>query len=116
VAYDIDHGGGRLRGVFTAGNSALVPIFKQWIAPLSDLGVSVVVDSPTWPSDQSVYTDLGLPGIAFVQDPLDYETRSHHTNMDTVERLSPPDLAQAAVVEAIFVLNSANRDGLLPRR
>ena len=115
VAYDIDHGGGRLRGVYTAGNSALIPIFKQWIAPLGDLGVSVVVDSPTWPSDQSVYTDLGLPGIAFVQDPLDYETRSHHTNMDTVERLSPPDLAQAAVVEAIFVLNSANRDGLLPR-
>jgi hypothetical protein len=71
--------------------------------------------SPTSMPRIWVCPDLGLPGIAFVQDPLDYETRSNHTNMDTVERLSPPDLAQAAVVEAIVGLNSANRDGLLPR-
>ena len=113
--YDMDHGGGRIRGVFTGGNPELADIYRQWIAPLHDLGVSRVFDSPYWPSDQSVYDDIGLPGIAFLQDPLDYDSRSHHTNMDTVERLSPADMAQAATVEAIFIYNTANRDHLLPR-
>ncbi len=113
--YDMDAGGGRVRGVHTGGNPALAEIYRQWITPMSDLGVESVFDSPDWPADQSVYTDIGLPGIAFLQDPLDYDTQSRHTNMDTVERLSASDMAQAATVEAIFIFNTANRDDLLPR-
>jgi hypothetical protein len=115
AAYNLDDGSGRIRGVFTGGNPELAAIFRQWIAPLADLGATTVVDGPDWPADESSYTDVGLPGVSFIQDPLDYDSRAHHTNMDTLERLIPADLAQAAVVEAVFVLNTANRDQLLPR-
>jgi carboxypeptidase Q len=115
AAYNMDDGGGRIRSVFTGGNPALAEIFRAWIAPLKDLGVASVADSPDWPADESTYTEIGLPGITFLQDPLDYGSRSHHTNMDTVERLQPADLAQAATVEAVFLINTANRDDLLPR-
>ncbi|MBS0332575.1 MAG: M20/M25/M40 family metallo-hydrolase [Proteobacteria bacterium] len=115
VAYNLDHGDGRIRAVFAGGNPALAAIYRQWIAPLHDLGVQTVFDMKSWPADQSTFTELDLPGVLFLQDPLDYDSRSHHTNMDTVERLSPPDIAQAATVTAIFLINSANRDALLPR-
>ncbi len=115
AAYNIDAGGGRIRGVFTGGNPALAAIYRQWIEPLRDLGVAAVLDLPDWPADQSTYTQIGLPGIMFLQDPLDYDSRSHHSNMDTLERLVPEDLAQAAVVETLFVLNTADRSELLPR-
>jgi len=115
AAYNLDDGGGRIRGVFTGGNARLASILRQWIAPLKDLGVSTVMDSPDWPADGSSYSHVGLTMMSFLQDPLDYDSRSHHTNMDVMERLSPDDLAQAAVVEAIFVLNAANRDKILPK-
>lgn len=88
---------------------------RQWIAPLKDLGAAIVMDSPDWPADESSYSHVGLTVMSFLQDPLDYDSRSHHTNMDVLERIAPDDLAQAAVVEAIFVLNAANRDQPLPR-
>lgn len=115
VAYNLDHGDGRIRAVFAGGDPALAGIYRQWIAPLRDLGVRTVFDMRSWPADQSTYTELDLPGVLFLQDPLDYDSRSHHTNMDTVERISPPDIAQAATVTAIFLINSANRDAPLPR-
>lgn len=107
VAFNIDGGSGRIRGVFTGGNAALAELYRGWIAPLKDLGVLAVYDGPHWPADQSTFTEIGLPGISFLQDPLDYDSRAHHTNLDTLERLSPPDLAQAATVLAIFLANSA---------
>jgi hypothetical protein len=115
AAYNLDDGGGRIRGVFTGGNAALASIYGQWIAPLKDLGVSTVVDAQDWPADASSYHHINLNGITFLQDPLDYDSRSHHTNMDVLERLSRDDLAQAAVVQTIFVLNTANRDRPLPK-
>jgi len=115
AAYNLDDGSGRIRGVFTGGNPALAAIFRQWIAPLKDLGAATVIDGPDWPADESSFSDIGLPGISLMQDPLDYDSRTHHTNMDVLERLVPADLAQAAVVEAVFLLNTANRDSLLPR-
>ena len=111
VAFNLDGGSGRIRGVFTGGDSVLAERYRSWIAPLKDLGVLAVYDGPHWPADQSTFTEIGLPGISFLQDPLDYDSRAHHTNLDTLERLSPDDLAQAATVLAIFLANSAQGDG-----
>lgn len=115
AAFNLDGGSGRIRGVFTGGNPALAALYRDWIAPLKDLGVLAVYDGPHWPADQSTFTEIGLPGISFLQDPLDYDSRAHHTNLDTLERLSPDDLAQAATVLAIFLINSANADARAPR-
>ncbi len=115
VAFNLDGGAGRIRGVFTGGNPALAELYRGWIAPLRDLGVLAVYDGPHWPADQSTFTEIGLPGISFLQDPLDYDGRAHHTNLDTLERLSPEDLAQAATVLAIFLVNSADADARAPR-
>jgi len=111
VAFNLDGGSGRIRGVFAGGDPVLAERYRAWIAPLKDLGVLAVYDGPHWPADQSTFTEIGLPGISFLQDPLDYDSRAHHTNLDTLERLSPDDLAQAATVLAIFLINSANSEG-----
>lgn len=115
VAFNVDGGSGRVRGIFTGGNPAFAEIVRSWIAPLADLGVDTVLDEPTWPADQTSFSDLGLPVIDVLQDPLDYDTRAHHTNMDTFERLSPDDLAQAATVVAILIWNAAEAPAMMPR-
>lgn len=115
VAFNLDGGSSRIREVFTGGNPALAELYRAWIAPLKDLGVLAVYDGPHWPADQSTFTEIGLPGVSFLQDPLDYDSRAHHTNLDTLERLSADDLAQAAAVLAIFLINSANADARAPR-
>jgi hypothetical protein len=114
--FNVDNGSGRLRGVYTQGNMAIAPIFAQWIAPLADLGVSTITNANTGGTDHLNFDAVGVPGFQFIQDPLDYETRTHHSNMDVYEALRPDDLRQAAVVEAIFVYNTAMRDQLLPRK
>ncbi len=96
AAFNLDGGSGRIRGVFTGGNPALAELYRGWIAPLKDLGVMAVYDGPHWPADQSTFTEIGLPGISFLRDALDYDSRAHHTQLDTLERLSPDDLAQAS--------------------
>ena len=114
--YNVDNGGGKLRGIYTQENTAIIPIFEQWIAPLRDLDVTTVSARLTGGTDHLSFDEVGIPGFQFIQDPLDYETLSVHTNMDTYERLRPNDLKQAAVVEAIFVYNTAMRDGMMPRK
>ena len=114
--YNVDNGSGRIRGVYLQENAAIAPIFQQWIEPLKDLGVSTITLRNTGGTDHEAFDGVGIPGFQFIQDPLDYESRTHHSNMDTYERLSPGDLAQAAVVEAIFVYNTAMRDQMLPRK
>ena len=114
--FNVDNGGGRIRGVFLEHNAAIAPIFEQWIAPLKDLGVSTLTLRHTGGTDHEAFDSVGIPGFQFIQDPLDYGSRTHHTNMDTYERLQPEDLAQAATVEAIFVYNAAMRDQMLPRK
>jgi carboxypeptidase Q len=114
--FNVDNGSGKLRGIYTQGNAAVAPIFAQWIAPLQDLGVTTVTLRDTGGTDHLSFDEVGIPGFQFIQDPLDYETRTHHSNMDTFERLQPDDLKQAAVVEAIFVYNTAMRDQMLPRK
>ena len=114
--FNVDNGSGRIRGVYLQQNAAIAPIFEQWIAPLKDLGVTTITMRHTGGTDHEAFDSVGIPGFQFIQDPLDYGTRTHHTNMDTYERLQAEDLAQAATVEAIFVYNAAMRDQMLPRK
>ena len=114
--FNIDNGTGKVRGIYLQQNLAMRPIFEQWIAPLKDLGVSTITAQNTGGTDHLSFDAVGIPGFQFIQDPMDYETRTHHSNMDTFERLQAADLKQAATVEAIFVYNTAMRDQMLPRK
>jgi Zn-dependent M28 family amino/carboxypeptidase len=114
--FNLDNGSGRIRGIYTQGNEAIVPVFEQWIAPLADLDVRTVTVANTGGTDHLNFDAVGIPGFQFVQDPLDYDSRTHHSNMDVYDALRPDDLRQAAVVEAIFVYNTAMRDAMLPRK
>jgi carboxypeptidase Q len=114
--YNLDNGTGRIRGVYTQGNLAIAPIFAQWIAPLADLGVSTITTRNTGGTDHLSFDAVGLAGFEFIQDPMDYGTRTHHSDMDTFDRLHPADLEQAAVVEAIFLYNTAQRETMMPRK
>ncbi|PYX51188.1 MAG: peptidase M28 [Acidobacteria bacterium] len=114
--FNLDNGTGKVRGIYLQENAAAGPIFQQWMAPLQDLGVSTLTMRNTGGTDHEAFDSVGVPGFQFIQDQLDYGSRTHHSNMDTYERLQPEDLAQAAVVEAIFVYNTAMRDQMLPRK
>jgi carboxypeptidase Q len=114
--FNVDNGTGKIRGIYTQGNSAIAPIFAQWIAPLKDLGVTTITNRNTGGTDHLSFDAVGIPGFQFIQDMLDYESRTHHSNQDVVERLQPADLKQIATVEAIFLYNAAQRDQMLPRK
>ncbi len=114
--YNLDNGTGKVRGVYTQENWAIAPIFKQWIAPLKDLGVTTISYRNTGGTDHLSFDAVGLPGFQYIQDPMDYETRTHHSDMDTYDRLHPLDLEQAAVVEAIFLYNTSEREAMMPRK
>jgi carboxypeptidase Q len=114
--FNVDNGSGKIRGIYTQGNSAVAPIFAQWIAPLKDLGVTTLTMRNTGGTDHLSFDAVGIPGFQFIQDDLDYETRTHHSNEDVVERLQAADLKQIATVEAIFVYNAAMRDQMIPRK
>jgi hypothetical protein len=114
--FNVDNGTGRIRGIYLQQNAAVEPIFKQWMEPLQDVGVTTITLRDTGGTDHLSFDAVGVPGFQFIQDPMDYSSRTHHTNMDTYERLQAEDLAQAAMVEAIFVYNAAMRDQMLPRK
>lgn len=114
--FNIDNGTGKIRGIYTQGNTVMAPIFEQWIVPLKDLGVTTVTNRNTGGTDHLSFDAVGIPGFQFIQDDLDYESRTHHSSADTYERLQPADLKQIATVEAIFVYNTAMRDKMLPRK
>ena len=114
--FNIDNGSGKVRGIYTQGNAAVAPIFTQWIAPLRDLGVTTITMRNTGGTDHLSFDAVGIPGFQFIQDDLDYGTRTHHSNEDVYERLQPADLKQIATVEAIFVYNAAQRDQMMPRK
>jgi carboxypeptidase Q len=114
--FNVDNGTGRIRGIYTQGNTAVDSIFAQWMAPLKDLGVTTISNRDTGGTDHLSFDAVGIPGFQFIQDPMDYATRTHHSNMDTYEHLQPTDLKQIAVVEAIFVYNAAMREQMIPRK
>jgi len=114
--FNLDNGTGKIRGIYAQGNTAVKPIFEQWLAPFSDLGAKTVTLSNTGSTDHLSFDWVGIPGFQFIQDPLDYETKTHHTNMDTYDYLQMDDLKQAAIIVASFVYQAANRPDMLPRK
>ena len=114
--FNIDNGTGRIRGVYLQGNEMMRPIFEAWFAALKDMTEGVVTIRNTGGTDHQSFDAVGLPGFQFIQDPMDYETRSHHSNMDTYDRIQQADVEQMAVIEAAFVYNAATRPDKLPRK
>src|SRR5690606_23760577 len=109
--YNIDNGTGRIRGIYLQGNAAVQPIFNAWFEPLDDIVEDrTITISNTGGTDHQSFDALSIPGFQFIQDPIEYRTRTHHTNMDTFERLELDDLKQMAVVIASFVYNTAQKD------
>jgi carboxypeptidase Q len=114
--YNLDNGTGKIRGIFTQGNQKVAPIFTKWLEPFSDLGASTVTLHSTGSTDHLSFDAVGIPGFQFIQDPVDYESRTHHSNVDTYDHLLPDDLKQAATILAAFVYNTAMRAEMLPRK
>ncbi len=113
--FNIDNGTGRIRGVYLQGNEMMRPIFESWFAAVKDMTEGVVTIRNTGGTDHLSFTAVGLPGFQFIQDPMDYETRTHHSNMDVYDRIQPADVKQMAIIEAFFVYTAANRPDQLPR-
>jgi carboxypeptidase Q len=114
--FNLDNGSGKIRGIYCEDNAGVVPIFEAWLAPFRDLGATTVTLNRTGGTDHESFDKVGLPGFQFVQDELDYSSRTHHTNMDLYERLQKNDLMQASVILAAFAYNAAMRDAVLPRK
>lgn len=112
--FNMDNGSGRLRGVHAEHNLAAVPVLRQWLSPLAAFDADRVVTGSTGGTDHVYMARIGLPAFQFVQDPLEYGSRSHHTSVDTFDRLRTDDLRQAAVVMATLLLQAANADKPLP--
>ena len=114
--YNIDNGTGKIRGVYLQGNEMIAPIFESWMVPFHDLGMNTLTIRNTGGTDHLSYEAVGLPGFQFIQDPMDYDTRTHHSNMDVYERIQEPDMKQMATIVASFVYLTANRDEMMPRK
>jgi carboxypeptidase Q len=114
--FNLDNGTGRVRGVYLQGNDAMRPIFAAWLEPFRDLGVTTITIRNTFGTDHKSFDAVGLPGFQFIQDPIDYESRTHHSDMDVADRIQPADMMQASAVMAACVLDAANRPAMLPRK
>jgi Zn-dependent M28 family amino/carboxypeptidase len=114
--FNIDNGSGKLRGLYAEGNLNAAPILREWLAPLASMGAGTVVAEPTGSTDHVFLSRLGLPAFQFIQDPLDYETRVHHTDLDTYDHLRIEDMKQGAVVLASVLIAAADADKPLPRK
>jgi len=113
--FNLDNGSGKIRGINAEGNVAAAPIFQEWLAPFASMGATTVSLRPSGGTDHVYMQTVGIPGYQFIQDPLDYSSRIHHTSIDSYDHLKPEDLRQAAIILASFLLNAANRDTPLPR-
>ena len=113
--FNIDNGSGRLRGIYAENNPAVVPIFEQWMAPFRSWGMTTVASQRTSGTDHVFMQQVGVPGFQFIQDPLDYETRVHHSSIDTMDHVKADDMRQGSTILAAFLLNAANAKEALPR-
>jgi hypothetical protein len=114
--YNLDNGTGKIRGIYLQGDSAAGPLFKTWLEPFKDLGASTVTVSNTGGTDHLSFDAVGIPGFQFIQEGIDYNTRTHHSNQDTYDRLIEDDLKQAATIVASFVYNTSERKEMVPRK
>ena len=116
VYFNLDNGTGKVRGVYLQGNEAARSIFRAWLAPFNDLGASTLTIRNTGGTDHLSFDGIGLPGFQFIQDEVEYSTRTHHSNMDVFDRMQADDMKQAATIMAAFVYNAAMRDDKFPRK
>jgi carboxypeptidase Q len=114
--FNVDNGSGKIRGIYLQGNDAMRPIFQAWLKPFEDLGATTISIRSTGGTDHLSFDAVGLPGFQFIQDPLEYDSRTHHSNMDVYDRVQRADMMQMSAIVASFVYNTANRDALLPRK
>jgi len=114
--FNLDNGTGKIRGVYLQGNEAVRPIFRQWLAPFRDMGATTLSISNTGGTDHLAFDAIGLPGFQFIQDEIEYDTRTHHSNQDVFDRIQADDMKQAATIMAAFVYQTAMRDQKLPRK
>lgn len=116
VYFNLDNGTGKIRGLYLQGNTAVQPIFTQWLQPFKDLGATTITLQRTGGTDHLSFDAIGIPAFQFIQDDIEYDTRTHHSNMDSYDHLQAGDLKQAAVVIAGFVYQAAQRDEKIPRK
>ena len=116
VYFNHDNGSGRIRGIYLQGNEAARPIFRSWFTAYGDPSAQTITIQNTGGTDHQSFDGIGLPGFQFIQDPLEYDSRTHHYNMDVYERAQEPDMKQAATILAVFAYNAANRDAKFPRK
>ncbi len=116
VYFNLDNGTGKIRGVYLQGNEAARSIFRAWLSPFKDLGASTITINNTGGTDHQSFDGVGLPGFQFIQDEIEYSSRTHHSNMDVYDRIQADDMKQAATIMAAFVYNAAMRDDKFPRK
>jgi hypothetical protein len=114
--FNLDNGTGRIRGIYLQGNDMARPIFEAWLAPFADLGATTVTIRDTTGTDHLSFDAVGLPGFQFIQDPVEYGTRTHHSNLDVYDNAQAGDLMQASAILASFVYHAATREQMLPRK
>jgi carboxypeptidase Q len=114
--FNLDNGTGKIRGVYLQANDMMRPIFEEWFAPFADLKATTITIQDTTGTDHLSFDAVGIPGFQFIQDPLEYDNRTHHSNIDVYDHISPADLMQASAIMASFVYNAATREDLLPRK
>ncbi|MBV8827713.1 MAG: M20/M25/M40 family metallo-hydrolase [Acidobacteriaceae bacterium] len=113
---NLDNGSGKIRGVYLEGNDTVRPLFEKWLAPFRDMGVTAFSLKRTFGTDHQSFDDVGIPGFQFIQDPLDYGSITHHSDMDTYSHAVQEDLMQASAVIATLVYDIAGRDEMVPRK
>src|SRR5947209_4292856 len=116
VYFNVDNGTGKIRGIYLQENAMVQPIFETWMKSFEDLGMNTLTMRNTGGTDHLSFDSAGIPGFQFIQDPIEYDTRTHHSNMDVYDRLQPEDLKQMAVIVASFVYNAAQREQMFPRK
>jgi carboxypeptidase Q len=114
--FNLDNGTGKIRGVYMQGNEGVRSLFRQWLAPFKDMGANTLTISNTGGTDHLAFDAIGLPGFQFIQDEIEYDTRTHHSNQDVFDRIQAEDMKQASIIMAAFVYNTAMRDEKLPRK
>jgi carboxypeptidase Q len=116
VYFNLDNGTGKIRGVYLQGNEAVRPIFREWLLPFKEMDASTLSISNTGGTDHLSFDAIGLPGFQFIQDDIEYDTRSHHSNMDVFDRIQADDMKQASTIMAAFLYNAAMLDQKMPRK
>ena len=114
--FNLDNGTGKIRGVYMQGNEAVRPIFRKWLQPFREMGATTLTISNTGGTDHQSFDGIGLPGFQFIQDEIEYDTRTHHSNQDVFDRIQADDMKQASVIMAAFVYNAAMMDEKFPRK